>query len=482
MSPGQPAAPPAPAGPSALLAQAARPWLAAPPDPSATPTEIRQAERRADVRTAVVTYLACLLLLAVDLTGIAADAPLSDLSRWWHLLPLTTGCALMLIKRRHPLVAVSGGAVLVALDLLLGGSIGSIIVFIDLLYAAGLYATPRARRALIVVAGAGVVASMVAAGATGSRDLQAVISGALQGVAILVVPLWWAADVRQKADLAALAFERETLARARAADLVRIADLRRHEAVLAERRAMARDLHDVVAGHVSAVAIRTGAALTPPDVPPRERETLEFVRATSLTALQEMRTMILLLRGDALDDSGTDEQLASPGRLADLATLVDARRAGGLDVVVKTAHTATQSTRTPPETDPAGAVAPSPADQLGAARLPAAVDQAAFRITQEALTNAAKHGGPGEVVVTIEATASALALTVSNPLPTGHPPRQPPAELAADDPASTGPLLSAGIGLVTMRERAEGLGGTFRAGATGPLWTVHASVPLSEPS
>ena len=440
------------------------------------------------MRTAVVTYLACLLLLAVDLTGIAADAPLSDLSRWWHLVPLTAGCALMLIKRQHPIAAVSGGAVLVAADLLLGGSIGSIIVLVDLLYSAGLYATPRARCALVVVAGAGVLASMIGSGVTGSRDLQAVIAGALQGLAILVVPLWWAADVRQKADLAALAFERETLARARAADLVRIADLRRHEAVLAERRAMARDLHDVVAGHVSAVAIRTGAALTSPDVPPRERETLEFVRSTSLTALQEMRTMIVLLRGDAIDESAPDEPLASPGRLADLATLVEAHRAGGLEVVVTTADAGDRSL---PADSPAHSLTGDfLTDALAGAPLPAAVDQAAFRIIQEALTNAAKHGGPGEVVVTIDATASALTLTVTNPLPTGHPSHRPPTALGSDQPAShptphpmtAEPLVSAGIGLVTMRERAEGLGGTFRAGQTGHLWTVHASLPLTEPS
>lgn len=397
------------------------------------------------MRTAVVTYLACLLLLAVDLTGIAADAPLSDLSRWWHLVPLTAGCALMLIKRQHPIAAVSGGAVLVAADLLLGGSIGSIIVLVDLLYSAGLYATPRARRALVVVAGAGVLASMIGSGVTGSRDLQAVIAGALQGLAILVVPLWWAADVRQKADLAALAFERETLARARAADLVRIADLRRHEAVLAERRAMARDLHDVVAGHVSAVAIRTGAALTSPDVPPRERETLEFVRSTSLTALQEMRTMIVLLRGDAPGgdpaNGPDDEPLATPGRLHDLPELVGAHRSGGRDVVL------TEHPR--------------------ALRLPIAVDQAAYRIVQEALTNAAKHGGAGPVAVNVGASAGTLTLAVTNPLP------------AYPTPAGQ-TVTSAGIGLVTMRERAEGLGGTFHAGPHGPGWRVLAALPFQE--
>ena len=168
------------------------------PASPAPAVQVRQAERRSDVRTAVVTYLACVLLLAVDLTGITDHAPFAGQSRWWHLLPLTLGCALMLIKRQHPILAVSGGAVLVGLDLLFGGSLGMIIVFVDLLYAAGLYSTPRARRVLTVVAGVGVLASMGAAGATAAGSLQAIIAGALQGAAVLGVPLWWAADVDRK--------------------------------------------------------------------------------------------------------------------------------------------------------------------------------------------------------------------------------------------------------------------------------------------
>lgn len=407
--------------------------------------EVRRAERRTDLRTALITYLACVLLLAVDLTGITTDAPFTPENRWWHLLPLTAGGALMLVKRRRPILAVAGGAALIVVDLLLGGSLGPLIIFVDLLYAAGLYSSPRARRGLTVAAGALVVALMVAAGVTSSGDPQAIIAGALQGGALVGMPLWWAADVRRKSDLAALAMEREALARAHAADLTRIADLRRRDAIQAERRAMARDLHDVVAGHVSAVAIRTGAALTQPDVAPRERETLEFVRATSLTTLAEMRTMILLLRGDAPGGDPArgpdDEPLATPGRLHDLPELVGAHRSGGRDVVL---------TEHPREL-----------------RLPIAVDQAAYRIVQEALTNAAKHGGAGPVAVDVGASAGTLTLAVTNPLP------------AYPTPAGQ-TVTSAGIGLVTMRERAEGLGGTFHAGPHGPGWRVLAALPFQE--
>ena len=420
------------------------------------PDEVRRTERRADLRAAVITYLACVLLLAIGLTGITTGSPLAPDNRWWHLLPLTAGAALMLVKRHRPILAVTGGAVLLGVDLLLGGSLGTLIVFVDLVYAAALYASPRARNALSIAAGALVVALMVAAGRSSSGDLQVITATGLQGAALIGTPLWWAADVRRKGALTNLAMEREALARAHAADLTRIADLRRREAIQAERRAMARDLHDIVAGHVSAVAIRTGGALTAPDVPARERETLEFVRSSSLTTLAEMRTMIVLLRGDA-GGSDQDEALASAGRLGDLSGLVDAHRSGGLDVVVT--------------------VAAHPAAHAGELGLPAAVDQAAFRIAQEALTNAAKHGGGGQVVVEVAAAARALTLTVTNPLPTGASGASP------TGPSSPGQdVISAGIGLATMRERAEGLGGTFHAGPSGPLWSVRASLPLSEPS
>lgn len=416
----------------------------------------RRAERRSDLRAAVVVFLAGALLLAVGLTGFSSLATSGQTQRWWHLLPLAAGCAVMLGKRRQPMLALGAGAALLAVDVLLGGSLGTVLVLVDLLYAAGLYASPRARRALLVVVVALILTSTVAGGLADDGRLRGVVAGALQGLAVLGVPLWWAADVRQKSELAALATEREALARAHAADVVRIADLRRRDAVQAERRAMARDLHDVVAGHVSAVAIRTGAALAGPG--DRDRETLEFVRATSLTTLEEMRAMILLLRADPRDPGADgspadDAAVASPGRWADLPELVRSHRSGGLDIVVD-------------EADAADAAGEDPGAARAGHALPVAVDQAAFRIVQEALTNAAKHAGPGTVTVTARTTRDDLTLTVTNALPDAGPGRDA--------------MTSAGIGLLTMRERAEALGGTFSAAPSGPRWHVHATLPLTE--
>ena len=201
--------------------------------------------------------------------------------------------------------------------------------------------------------------------ATGSEPRAAVVTF-LQAVAIYGTPLWWASDVRQRTELAELERERADLAQAVAADAIRIAELDRESAVREERARMARDLHDVVAGHLSAVAIHTEATLASTDTS-RDRDTLRTVRAGALEALAEMRSMILVLRG-------RPDPVTAPAGLARLDALVAAARSAGQEVVVVGAP-------------------PSP--------LPAATDQAAFRIVQESLTNAARHapGTPVEVAV-----------------------------------------------------------------------------------
>jgi signal transduction histidine kinase len=209
---------------------------------------------------------------------------------------------------------------------------------------------------------------------------------------------------------------------------------------------MARDLHDVIASHLSAIAIHSGAALqTPPDAA-RDRAALEQVRSSAVASLEEMRSMILLLRAGAARDEPGPAPVTAPGRLAELGTLVEAARsAGGVVTVV----------------DP---------EDLAHGPLPAAADQALHRIAQEALTNALKHAPRAPVVVRLERSGEHVELTVHDD---GAPAPSPLAE----------PALSAGTGLLTMRERAEGLGGTLDAGpAPGGGWTVRARVPASAPA
>lgn len=385
-------------------------------------------DRLEDERVVAVVIL--LLGVALAMLGLAGRPPralagtvVEQYAVWWHLLILVLAVVALLGKRRHPVRTLVVVAVLAAVDGYLGGGIAIFVVLFDALYTAALVTRPVVRRRItwtvVVVTVGGPVVAMVA-----GTELRDAVVLFLQAVALYGTPLWWASDVRQRTELAELERERADLAQAVAADALQIADLDRESAVREERARMARDLHDVIAGHLSAVAIHTEATLASPDTS-RDRDTLRIVRAGALEALAEMRSMILVLRG-------RPDPVTAPAGLARLDALVSAARSAGQEVVV-----------------------------LGAtpAHLPTATDQAAFRIVQESLTNAARHapGSPVEVAVSAQ---DHVEVVVTNRLgPDAAPPQ------------------STATGLLTMRERAEALGGTLVAGPSGGQWVVRASLP-----
>ncbi|MCG7284930.1 histidine kinase, partial [Cellulomonas sp. ACRRI] len=276
--------------------------------------------------------------------------------------------------------------------------------------------------------------------------------GAVQALllvaALLVTPLWWASDVRSRTELAAsearrAALERRQadLARAHAADVERIADLDRHAAVREERAAMARDLHDVVASRLSAIAIHAEAALAGAPEAGRDRAALGAVRAEAVASLAEMRSMVLVLRG-----AREDPPAGAAAGLDRLPDLVADARGRGLDVRVTT----------PPR-----------------APLPAVVDQAAYRIAGEALRNAAAHGAAGgRVDVRVTTGDAELEVEVLSALR----PLRDAAGAADGAPERAG--LGSATGLLSMRERARSLGGDVAAGPEGGRWRVRAVLPL----
>lgn len=435
-----------------------------PPAPSPRPRGLLRAwageDPLADVLGAVVAFVVGLVLLGVGLVDLVAEVgPLGsvDPEPWWRVTLLAVGCLVLLAKRTRPLLALAAGLVVVAVDLVWGGSLAILVVVLwELLYEAVLRTGRTARTVMWVAAAALTLAVAVAAGEA-SRDLRYFVFAGLQVGAIVVMPMWWADNVRQKSELADLeraradeAARAAELERERAADLARIAALDRHEAVQAERAAMARDLHDVIASHLSSIAIHSGAALALPPEAARDRAALEQVRESSVASLTEMRSMIELLRADV-----PPEPLAAPGRLDGLGELVRSARAAGDDVTVHDPHRVTDRP------------------------VPAAVGQALHRIAQEALTNARKHAPGRPVTVRLDGgttagdgaagAAGTVTLRVRNELAAG------PADATADT------ALRGGTGLLTMRERAEGLGGTFTAGPTADhAWQVEAGLPVGE--
>jgi signal transduction histidine kinase len=362
--------------------------------------------------------------LALNLLGLTGVWPFTDGSvpaaAWWHTAFLAIGCAAMLGKRRHPMVALVVGLLAVAADLAIGGSVGIVLVLFDLLFSAGLFATARARTALMTAVFV-TIGTAAVVGGLATADARVMVMIGLQLTGLLVVPLWWAANLRQQRQLGEL-----NAARAR------------REAIDSERSAMARDLHDVIASHLSTTALHSAAALALPADAERDRAALRAVRASSLAALEEMRTMIMLLRADGGAANG---EVVAAARLERLPELVAQARATGLDVTL---------------------------DGLNPADVPALVDQAGYRIVHEALANARKHAPGCQVRVALGVADDHLVVTVTNtvtkPAPLGH------------------DALSAGTGLWSMAERAAHLGGEVTAGPDGQMWRVRAILPLRSPA
>ncbi|MEV4878265.1 sensor histidine kinase [Streptomyces cyaneofuscatus] len=237
--------------------------------------------------------------------------------------------------------------------------------------------------------------------------------------------------------------------RAERAERTRDEEARRR--VAEERLRIARDLHDVVAHHIALVNVQAGVAAHVMDKrPDQAKEALAHVRDASRSALNELRVTVGLLRQSGDPEAPTEP---APG-LAVLDELVDTFRNAGLPVEVAGAD------RGP--------------------RLPAAVDLAAYRVIQEALTNVRKHAGAGakaEVsVVRVGVTAEITVLDNGR----GSAARSPGTESGGSDPAGgTGTPDGGGHGLLGMRERVTALGGALTAGPRyGGGFRVHAILPI----
>jgi len=344
-----------------------------------------------------------------------------DQSHPMRLVTLAVICAAELLRSRAPAAGLGVGVAVVGAELFYGVSLAVVIVFTDLLFAATLHGSRRVVRVILWSVGV-VVLGLVAASVVLAPTWSDTVVLALQVSSVPLIPVWWAMNVRQHRDIA-----REQ--RARADQLATIAELDRKAAVAAERSRMARDLHDVVAGHLSAIAIQSEAALSMVDGDQATmRRVLRSVRENSVASLSEMHAMIGLLRADDTDDT----ERTAPARLRDIGRLLDSARAAGLDVH---AHAAVDD------------------------RLPAAVDLSAYRIVQEALTNVVKHAPGSRAEVTVGREDATLVVEVTN------------SRVGGAEPAGTG------RGLLNMRERAQAVGGVLVAGPSAGRWRVRAELP-----
>jgi signal transduction histidine kinase len=208
---------------------------------------------------------------------------------------------------------------------------------------------------------------------------------------------------------------------------------REHELVVAEERArIARELHDSAGHALNTILVQAGAARVL-----RERDSERSAQAVATIedlageTIEEIDRIVGLLREDREMDRSP-----LPG-IDQIPALVERQRAGGLDV-----HLTIDGEPNRP---------------------PAPVSRAAYRIAQESLTNASRHG-TGSAVIAIQLGPDALELSVANPV-TAH------AE----------PRPGGGRGIAGMRERAKLLGGSLQAGRNGSRFELHAQLPYSRP-
>jgi signal transduction histidine kinase len=224
---------------------------------------------------------------------------------------------------------------------------------------------------------------------------------------------------------------------------------RRHEderALLEERQRIARELHDVVAHHMSVIAIQAEAGpYRTANPPPELVESFGEIRASALSGLNELRRVLGVLRSDQPDT------MPQPG-LEDLPGLLDSARAGGVTVTTEVTGT------------------PRP--------LPDGVNLSAYRIVQEALSNAMRHAPGSTVQVKLFYGEAALVIEIRNDGGVNGALASPG---APEQERWAGLGGGGGHGIIGMRERAAMLGGHLQAGPTAnDEFLVTAALPLGD--
>ncbi|HEY8720092.1 sensor histidine kinase [Pengzhenrongella sp.] len=388
-----------------------------------------QVARRRARRVVDVAVGACVLALALGAIWhehIPAGPALGTLA-----LAAVVGGAL-LFRARWPLPVLAVTLLGVTAALVVDGATPSMMVASQIAVFSVAIHRPRRVAAVAAVVSALVLFAVARTNATGP------ISEARTLIVVVWTALAFAIGIAARAQRA---YVTELAERIRRADETREQEARTR--VVEERVRIARELHDVVAHHIAVINIHAGLARRAVG---RDAATVDaslgHVQEAARTVLDELGAVLHVLRstgdGDGDRETGTEP---APG-LDRLDTLLVTFAEAGL--VVRT-----RATGRPGEMD-------------------RACDLAAFRIVQESLTNASKHG-VGQAELDVEHAAGALTIRVSNAV------REHPAEHPAGDPARD--PAPVGHGLIGMRERAAACGGSLTAAQEGGTFRLVAVIP-----
>ncbi|MER7922910.1 sensor histidine kinase [Streptomyces sp. NPDC096057] len=369
------------------------------------------------------------LLFAVTVAGVLTTWVLASgpLALWPGIALSAVACAALHWRRNHPLpvlaftasCAITVGALGYLLTLLLMGPL------LVAQYATSLRMPRRTGwNSALIVTGCVVVSGLVF-----PSFLDSVVFAVVNPTAWILLCAALGGYRRVRREYA--------VARAEHADRQREEEARHR--VVQERMRIARELHDVVAHHLTLADAQAGAVKhllrTRPD---RAQEIIDRLPETTAAALRELKAAVGLLRQDT---DAADDLAPAPG-LDRVPDLVDSCAATGLQVDVTV-----EGERCP---------------------LTPVLDLTAYRVLQEALTNVTKHGAGRTAEVRLAYTSRRLTLTVTND--------------TAPDRAPVPPGPEGGFGLISMRERATSVGGAFHAGhRTRGGFQVVCTLPLDMP-
>ncbi len=359
-------------------------------------------------------------------------------------IPVLAAMGLVLFPRRR----CPGSVLVVVASLVAGLAVmrtsleGTFVAVLVAGYAAAVYGSRRLAWAL----GAGSALTFVAVAVAQALGAGAWVHATIWAHTLLAAAGAWIVGLVLRGQFSARGAHLAEL-RERAEWIASRQEEERRRAAIAERLRIAREMHDIVAHHLSVVVIQAqGAQRTVERNQARAATAMADVERTGRMALEEMRRLLGLLRsGEPADNDIRDplhDPCTQPMSLVDVDTLAERMRTAGLGVTVQTSGHPRE--------------------------VPADVGLAVYRIVQEALTNVLKHAGPAEAVISL-AFSKDLDITVTDDG------RGAAASLAARG------LPGAGRGTAGMRERVAALGGRISAGPQpGGGYRVHTTIPLDD--
>lgn len=341
-------------------------------------------------------------------------------ARSWFWLDLALGLTCLVVawwRREHPVVVTTVITLATAVSASAGGA--ATLALFSL-------ATRRRWREIVPLAILSFVAGVVLTAFDPTVDVEAVIIYPLIAV-VVGFTIGWGMYVGSRREL--LQSLRDRARTAETEQAARIAQAR-----TAERARIAREMHDVLAHRISLVTMHAGALTYRSDLEPTQvRETAGLIRSTAHQAMVELREVLGVLRedpGDAVPESPQPDA-------SDLPTLFEEARDGGMHLLVDV-------------------------EDVDLATIPSTVGRTAYRVVQEALTNARKHAPDTLVQVRVGGRAGqALEMSVRNRLPLRPVPTVP----------------TSGLGLVGLEERTELAGGSLRHRVEHDAFVLEVALP-----